>query len=203
MCNLRQETDDQLVRLYENGNDDAFDILLERYQQNVYGYVLSIVCDTDVANDIFQDTFFKAIQCIRAHRYTAEGKFQQWLMRIARNRVIDTFRRAHPTADIASDRTTAAVAADVRYADVSVEDIMHNEQTYEDLRSMIARLPEPQQQVVRMRVYDKLSFKEIAAATHVSINTALGRMHYALLNLRRMAAHRDLTLRHTQTHILA
>ena len=193
MQNLRTETDDQLVRLYEEGNDCAFDVLLERYQKNVYGYILTVVCDADRANDLFQETFFKAIQHIRSHRYKAHDKFLNWLLRIARNLLIDSVRHGNYLTNIADEKTRHRLLNDARYADVCIEDNLHNEQTVADLEQMISLLPQPQQEVVRMRIYENLSFKEIAAQTGCSINTALGRMRYAVINLRKMAAKHDLT----------
>ncbi|MBO4802059.1 MAG: sigma-70 family RNA polymerase sigma factor [Bacteroidaceae bacterium] len=194
MQNLKTETDEQLVKLYEDGNDAAFDVLLDRYQKSVYGYILTIVCDVDRADDIFQDTFFKAIHYIRSHRYVDSGKFQAWLIRIARNLICDTHRRKAPIVDIADEKERARVMENPTMAVGSIEDDLHNAQTVSDLTSMITYLPEPQQEVVRMRIFENRSFKEIAQLTNCSINTALGRMRYAVINLRRMAATRDLTL---------
>lgn len=195
MHTLNLETDEQLVRLYEEGNDVAFDILLERYQKPVYGYILTLVCDTDKADDIFQETFFKAIHSIRSHHYVDSGKFQAWLMRIAHNLIADTHRRQTPIVEVKDDKERHRVLeGNVTMAVGSAEDELHNAQTYSDLTKMIAHLPAPQQEVVRLRIYENRSFKEIADLTQCSINTALGRMRYAVLNLRRMAAKRDLTV---------
>lgn len=189
-----KETDEQLIQLYENGNDAAFDVLLERYQQVLFAYILAIVHDEDQANDFFQETFFKAITYIRSHRYTESGKFQAWLMRIARNLIIDSVRHNRPLVDIVSDKEQDALQNMVSLSVGTVETDFHNAQTIADLSEMIARLPENQQEIVRMRIYEDKSFKEIAALTNCSINTALGRMRYAVINLRKMAAGRDLTL---------
>lgn len=193
MKELRKETDEQLVKLYEDGNDNAFDILLERHQQVIFNYILAIIHDEDVANDIFQDTFYKAIICIRSHRYTESGKFLAWLMRIARNLIIDQVRHNRPVVEIADESERERLLNNPVYAVGNAEMNFHNEQTMRELEQMISRLPAPQQEVVRMRIYDNLAFKDIAELTHCSINTALGRMRYAVINLRKMAAKLDLT----------
>lgn len=194
MQNLRNETDEVLVKLYEDGNDNAFDILLERHQQVLFNYILAIIHDEDLANDIFQETFYKVITNIRSHRYTENGKFQAWVMRIARNLVIDSVRHSRPIIDIPDDTERDRILNDPTLVVGNVETTYHNEQTLSDLEKMISLLPEPQQEVVRMRIYENLSFKEIAELTNCSINTALGRMRYAVINLRKMAARHDLTL---------
>lgn len=195
MQTLIQETDEVLVRLYEEGNDAAFDILLDRYQKPLYGYILTLVCDTDKANDIFQDTFFKAIHYIRSHRYVDNGKFQAWLMRIAHNLIADNHRRQTPIVEVKDDKERHRILeGNATMAVGSAEDELHNAQTFSDLTQMITCLPEPQQVVVRLRIFENRSFKEIAELTQCSINTALGRMRYAVLNLRRMAAQKDLTV---------
>ena len=145
MQELRKETDEQLVKLYEDGNDSAFDILLERYQQVLFNYILAIIHDEDKANDIFQDTFYKAIVCIRSHRYTENGKFQAWIMRIARNLIIDSVRHNRPVVDVVDDKEHAQLLNNLSYAVGNVEMEYHNEQTMAELEEMINLLPEPQQ----------------------------------------------------------
>ena len=194
MHNLKMETDEQLIRLYENGNDAAFDVLLERHQNTLFAYILALVRDEDLADDIFQETFFKAITYIRTHRYTESGKFQAWIMRIARNQIIDTVRHNRPYVDVADETERNRLMNSISLSVDSVEHELHNAQTVSDLERMITNLPEPQQEVVRMRIYEDRSFKEIAELTNCSINTALGRMRYAVINLRKMAAGKDLTL---------
>lgn len=194
MQNLRTETDDKLVHLYEAGNDAAFDVLLERHQKPLYGYILTVVCDTDLAEDIFQDTFYKAINCIREHRYVDNDKFQKWIIRIAHNLIIDRHRRQVPIVEVADETERVRLFESGNGMAVgSIEDQYHNSQTFADLSEMISRLPLPQQQTLQQRIYEGLSFREIAKLQNCSINTALGRMRYAVLNLRRMAAHHDLT----------
>ena len=194
MHNLQTETDEQLIQLYENGNAAAFDVLLERHQHTLFSYILALVHDEDMANDIFQETFFKVISYIRAHRYTENGKFQAWIMRIARNQIIDTVRHNRPYIDVADETERHRLMNSISLSEDSIEHEMHNNQTISDLERMIDLLPESQQEVVKMRIYDDRPFKEIAEATNCSINTALGRMRYAVINLRKMAVGKDLTL---------
>ncbi len=194
MQNLRTESDAALVKLYEEGNDEAFDILLERYQSVVYGYILSVTHDSDVANDIFQDTFVRAITHIRGHRYTENGKFSSWLMRIAHNLIIDGTRQRRLIVDIMDETERERVLNTSSLITGNKEMEWHNELTFQTLNEMVLRLPESQQEVVRMRMYEHMSFKEIADKTGCSINTALGRMRYAVINLRKMSASLDLTL---------
>lgn len=193
MHNYAQETDDQLVRLYEEGNDAAFDQLLARHQLKVFNYILAMTHDEDKANDLFQEVFYKAIMRIRSHQYVASGRFAQWLIRIAHNIIIDTFRHEAYVTTVSADADGHNLQNSRLLSETPYEDRLTNEQTYADIEKMIALLPEPQQEVVRMRIYENRSFKEIALLTRCSINTALGRMHYAVRNLRRMAAGRDLT----------
>lgn len=188
MQHLRAESDEVLVQLYENGNDEAFDVLLERYQKTIYGFILTLVCDVSTADDIFQETFYKAIVSIRSHKYVESGRFQSWLIRIANNLIVDRHRHRAPIVEAAAAKDQDRLFNREDLAEGSIEDDYHNEQTIADIREMIRRLPEPQQEVVRLRIFEKKSFKEIADLTHCSINTALGRMRYATINLRRMAA---------------
>lgn len=194
MQTYERETDEVLVRLYEEGNDAAFDVLLARHQQKLFAYIISLVRDEDKANDLFQEVFIKAITRIRSHKYVESGRFLQWLMRIAHNLIIDLFRHEQTYNFVSADEQGSTLINSMSLSDASAEHRIVNEQTYADLQEMIYRLPQPQQEVVRMRIYENRSFKEIAAMTNCSINTALGRMHYAVNNLRRMAAQCDLTL---------
>ena len=193
MYNFKNETDEVLVSLYENGNDQAFDELLDRYQSKVYSYILFVVHNEDVANDIFQETFIKAIVRIRSHKYVECGKFQSWLLRIAHNLIIDQFRQEQTVQVVSGDEEGCTVFNDQNLCDASIELTMLMEQTFVDIEQMVAALPETQKEVVRLRFYENKSFKEIAQITNCSINTALGRMRYAVMNLRKMALHKDLT----------
>lgn len=202
MINYVKQTDEALVRMYEEGDFQAFDVLLARHQDKVFGFIQSMVADTDVANDVFQDTFVKAIMAIRNGHYAESGQFYSWLMRIARNQVLDHFRSlrnpnrcvvSHELVDSEGD-LVADLFNDSSLCEPNIETKMLVEQSHDDVRMMIDRLPEAQREVVNMRYFQDMSFKEIAEATGVSINTSLGRMRYAMINLRRMASHRDLYL---------
>ena len=202
MKNYVTLTDEQLVRMYEEGDFQAFDILLERHQEKVFTHIRFMVTDEELANDIFQDTFVKAIMAIRNGHYTETGQFESWLMRIARNQVLDRMRMLrNPNRSIVSHEIfddEGEMVGDLLnnplLCEPNIESKMLVEQSYEDVRTMMDMLPENQRQVVYMRYFRDMSFKEIAEETGVSINTSLGRMRYALINLRRMAAHRDLYL---------
>ena len=186
--------DKELVESYRNGNVASFELLVERHQNKVFSYILMLVKDRQLADDIFQDTFLKIIRTIKAGAYKEEGKFIQFAMRIAHNLVIDHFRKSNrlPMAD--SVNNEYSIIDNLKYTDRSIEDEMIEEQVYGDLRKMIDLLPDEQKAVLNMRMYADMSFKEIADATNVSINTALGRMRYALINLRKMAKDYNLTL---------
>ncbi|MBQ7442368.1 MAG: sigma-70 family RNA polymerase sigma factor [Bacteroidaceae bacterium] len=192
MQNYSLETDDQLVRLYEEGNDAAFDQLLARHQQKVFSYILAMVHDEDKSNDLFQEVFIKAIVRIRSHQYVESGRFLQWVIRIAHNVIIDAFRHEQLNLVVGTYDESRKLLNSAGMADTAYEDTAAVEQTYSDLETLIDRLPEAQRQVVRMRIYENKPFKEIARLTRCSINTALGRMHYAVNNLRRMALHMDM-----------
>ncbi len=202
MNNYVSLTDEQLVSLYEEGDLQAFDILLGRYQDKVFGYIRFMVNDSDLANDVFQDTFVKAIMAIRNGHYTESGQFSSWLMRIARNQVLDRMRvQRNPNRNVISHEliddeggVVGDLFNDPALCEPNIESKMLVEQSHEDVRLMMQQLPEPQREVVYMRFFREMSFKEIAQVTGVSINTSLGRMRYALINLRRMASHRDLYL---------
>ncbi|MBQ8222414.1 MAG: sigma-70 family RNA polymerase sigma factor [Bacteroidales bacterium] len=187
-------SDKELVERYRNGNVACFELLMERHQNKVFSYILMLVKDRQLADDIFQDTFLKIIRTIKAGAYKEEGKFIQFAMRVAHNLVIDHFRKSKrlPMVDAVSNEYDFIDNA--KYTDSSVEDRLVEEQVYSDLRKMIEFLPEEQKEVLNMRMYADMSFKDIADATNVSINTALGRMRYALINLRKMAKEKNLSL---------
>lgn len=195
-----KHTDDELVALYQDGDYKAFDELLARSQDRVYQYLYFMLNNEDAANDAFQDTFVRAIMALREGRYKQNGQFLPWLLRVARNLVIDRFRgqRTRRTTPLeiedAQGESTIDVLNTAAYSEPDVEMATVLNESADDVKMMINRLPEEQREVVIMRYYQELSFKEIADLTDVSINTALGRMRYALINLRRMAAHRNLYL---------
>lgn len=187
-------TDHELVELYEQGNDSAFDVLLARHQAYIYSYILFLVKDSDAANDFFQDTFSRAIVAIRSHKYQTSGKFSAWLTRIAHNLVIDKSRENETTCTVRENQVKPKSLNSLRLSEATREDEMIDIQTRKDIRRMLDYLPAPQREVIMMRFYDDLSFKEIAQQTGVSINTALGRMRYALINLRKLIKEKQLSL---------
>jgi len=194
MNNLIQLTDDELVKLYETGNNKAFEILMLRYKSKSYTYIYLIVRNRELAEDIFQDTFIKAIATIQQGRYVESGKFLAWINRIAHNLIIDHFRREKNENTFSADAVDYDIVNNAKLSEKSIEDTMSNEQVLADVVHLIDFLPASQQKVIRMRYFEDLSFKEIAEKTDVSINTALGRMRYALLNMRRIAAENDVYL---------
>ncbi len=194
MKNLSHCTDEELVKLYEKGNNKAFEVLLMRYKSKVYSYIFLVVRSRELTEDIFQETFIKAISTIQQGRYTESGKFLGWINRIAHNLIIDHFRREKNENTQSADGVGYDLFNTTKLSEKSVEDIISNEQVLADVVRLIDFLPESQQTVIRMRFFEDLSFKEIAEKTDVSINTALGRMRYALLNMRRIATEKDLSL---------
>lgn len=189
-----QLTDEQLVAQYAKGENCAFDILLDRYKDKLYSYIFFVVHNEDMANDLFQETFVKAIMTIQQGRYVETGRFGAWLMRIAHNLVIDRFRQERNESLVSNDQSDGMLLNNARYADETIEMKMVTEQSLEDVKRLMNELPDNQREVVYMRFYQDLSFKEIAEITGVSINTALGRMRYAILNLRRMIEERHISL---------
>ncbi len=192
MTNLKAMSDDHLVELYANGNNLAFDVLLNRYQSKLYSYIYYIVRDEDVANDIFQDTFLKAILRIQAGSYQSAGKFQAWLTRIAHNLVMDHFRDKEQENTVSNDEVDYDLLGTARLFELNKEDEMLISQSLKDAKAVMEMLPEPQATVVKMRFYENLSFKEIADKLNISINTALGRMRYAVINMRAIAHDRGI-----------
>lgn len=194
MQNLNKLTDEQLVAAYASGNNEAFDALLLRHKGRLFNYIYQMVRDRDVADDIFQETFVKAITTIKQGRYNDMGKFSAWITRIARNLAIDSFRTEKSEASLSTDDANIDILNRKELAQDTIEDSMIDLQIEDDIRRLISELPESQREVLNMRFYRDMSFKEIAEQTGVSINTALGRMRYAILNLRRMAKEKDLVL---------
>ena len=195
MQNHTTLTDEQLVSAYAAGDNNAFDQLLKRHKARLFNFILSMVKDSDLADDIFQETFVKAIVTIRQGRYNDQGKFIAWIYRIARNLIIDSYRQDKVENQLSTDDENGVNLLNrSEFSEGTVEDTLIGMQIEEDLRALVTELPESQRQVVDMRFYQNLSFKEIAALTCVSINTALGRMRYAILNLRRMARERSVSL---------
>ncbi len=187
-------SDEELVVSYSKGNDSAFDTLLNRHKQSVYNYILYTVKDNGLAEDIFQDTFIKAIITIKQGKYIESGKFKAWVMRIAHNLIIDYFRQKKNESIISKDEYEVDLFNNPSLCEDTVEAQMVKTQVHDDVRKLICFLPDSQREVLEMRYYKDLSFKEIAEITGVSINTALGRMRYAILNIRKMATDNRMTL---------
>lgn len=188
MNNLRTQTDEDLLRLYIDGNNSAFDVLLKRYESKVFTYLLYSVRTQELAEDLFQDVFIKIITTLRQKKYTEYGKFSSWVMRIAHNLVIDYFRQSKNDNTVSNDEIEFDLFANSSLGlEESIEAQMIDKQTLEEVKGLIGLLPQGQRDVVLMRFYQDLSFKEIADMTGVSINTALGRMRYAIINLRKLA----------------
>ncbi len=194
MNNLKKMTDEELVVLYSKGVNKAFDALLNRYQNRLYSYIFFIVKNTDLAEDIFQETFVKAIMTIKQGRYTENGKFPAWLSRIAHNLIIDNYRQERNENVVSNDNDDLNILNDMKLSEGTIEMQIINDQIHADVRNLVKLLPDNQREVVNLRFYHDRSFKEIADITGVSINTALGRMRYAILNLRRMAEEKDIIL---------
>jgi RNA polymerase sigma factor (sigma-70 family) len=188
-----QMSDSQLIAGYIQGKESNLNKLITRHESRIYTYIISKVRDADLANDIFQDTFFKVITTLKTKRYNEEGKFLPWAMRIAHNLCIDHFRRLKriPTISPRDDFDVFDIISD---GSLNVETTMIKGQIEFDLRKLIEELPEDQKEVLKMRHYADMSFKEIAENTGVSINTALGRMRYALINIRKLIEKHDVSL---------
>ena len=187
-------SDKELVMRYQAGDVSCFQILVDRYQNKVYSYIMMLVRDRQLADDLFQDTFLKIIRTIKGGAYKEEGKFIQFAMRIAHNLIIDYSRKEKRLPMVDPTKEDYDMLANARMKDPSVEERIITEQIYDDLRKMINRLPDEQREVLNLRFYSDMSYKEIADVTNVSINTALGRMRYALINLRKIAEEKKLTL---------
>ena len=195
MKNYDGMTDETLALLYVGGDNRAFDELLTRNQQKLYSYILFAVRDPELANDVFQDTFVKVIARLQEGKYTDSGKFAFWLTRIAHNIIMDSYRqqRSEHIVKPTEDNDLSNLRSE-DLMDINRENEYVNAQVMKDVRHMMEALPAPQREVVYMRYYQDLSFKEIAEITGVSINTSLGRMRYALINMRRMAKQHNIQL---------
>lgn len=188
MIKISEMTDEELAMSYVSGNNKAFDLLLERNQSRLFSYILFIVHDRSMAEDLFQETFVKIISKLHEGKYCSSGKFVSWMLRIAHNAVMDWYRRQknEKTMEVYNENDLYGDSTGV--LDANIENHFVKEQVLRDVQRMMNLLPITQREVVFMRFYQNLSFKEIAELTNVSINTALGRMRYAVMNMRRMAA---------------
>ncbi|MDF3078136.1 MAG: sigma-70 family polymerase sigma factor [Sphingobacteriaceae bacterium] len=191
---LQAKTDQELVHQYISGQEEGLEELITRHKSKIYTSIYLLVKDSYLAEDIFQDTFIKVINTLKAGKYNEEGKFLPWVIRIAHNLVIDHFRKEKRTP-VVTNVEGFDIFEVLKFYDESMEDRMVREQTHKDLKAMIQLLPSEQKEVLIMRHYGDLSFKEIADITNVSINTALGRMRYALNNLRKMMQTKELSIR--------
>lgn len=193
MTDIDERTDFELVQAYQDGEQQVFQILLERHKQRVFNYILSLVKDKALADDIFQDTFIKVVNTLRSGTYHDEGKFIQWVMRIAHNLVIDYVRK-NQKVHLMHACEDYDIFDVLNSPERNKEDELIRQQIYKDIRFLIKQLPKEQRRVLVMRHYADMSFKEIADKTGVSINTALGRMRYALINMRRIAEENSISL---------
>ena len=191
------DSDDFLIKQFRKGNSKCFDQLLERYKQRVFSYIFQMVKDHDNTNDIFQEVFIKVIKSLKKDTYNHEGKLLSWILRIAHNQVIDYFRKNSkmPIAGRSSNSNEDFDIFDhIKLEEKSAEDVMIDQQISEDIRLLIEELPKEQMEVVKMRYFLQMSFKDISEKTGVSINTSLGRMRYALINLRKLVDDKNLIL---------
>lgn len=195
MKKLKEFSDEELAVAYINGDNQAFEILLARNQSKLFAYILFVVHDREIANDVFQDTFLKVISKLQEGKYKPTGKFSAWLMRIAHNVIMDNYREKKSNKLVEpNENNDLANLFSQEMLDNSIEDRVVNTQVLSDVKLLMELLPQPQREVVYMRYYQQLPFKEIAALTNVSINTALGRMRYAVINMRRMISDNNMSL---------
>ncbi len=186
--------DNELIQLYLSGNNEAFETLLARYKQRIYSFIYSKIKDRELADDVFQDTFIKVIKTLKKGTYNDEGRFLSWVMRIAHNLIVDHFRRKQRMPMFDTQDSEYDVFYNVSESAQNIEAMLIDSQIKEDLNTLMLELPDNQLEVLRMRLYQDMSFKEIAERTNVSINTSLGRMRYGLINLRKLIDERNLTM---------
>lgn len=188
-----QISDNELIVLYLQGNESALSNLIKRHKRRLFSFIYMLVRNKELAEDIFQDTFIKVINTLKAGNYHEEGKFLPWVTRIAHNLVIDHFRK-QKRMPLSHDTEEYSIMENIRFSDDNIQDKIIKSQIHQDVKMLIEELPYEQKEVVIMRIYGNLSFKEIAEATNVSINTSLGRMRYALINLRRIIEKNNMIL---------
>ncbi len=192
--NLDRSSERELIQSYLRGNPSSLQILIERHQNRLYSYIFLLVKDKQLADDVFQDTYVKVINTLKLGNYKDEGKFIQWVMRIAHNLVIDHFRKSKKVSFVESHNDEYSVFDTIKFTDPSIEEQLVLNQIHNDVKGLMEYLPEEQKEVIFLRCYAGLSFKDIAEQTEVSINTALGRMRYALINLRKMIEEKNIVL---------
>jgi len=194
MDGLKIMTDEELVISYSKGDNLAFDELLYRHEKNVYNYIYFIIRNRELAEDVFQETFVKAIVTIKQGRYVENGKFRAWIMRIAHNLIIDYFRQEKNENTVSNDELDIDLFNNAALCDETIEDKLIYTQIMDDIKKLVTFLPDSQKEVLEMRYYLGMSFKEISEKKGISINTALGRMRYAILNIRKMAEENGIIL---------
>ena len=194
MAEIINLSDEELVKGFENGNQRCFNALIDRHKQKIFSFIFLMVRQQELAEDIFQDSFLKVHHSIKNGKYAESGKFVSWVMRIAHNLVIDYFRKQKHLPTVYNDDYSGDLLNSSKFSDNSIEDKMVFDEVLQNVSTMVDMLPDSQREVVKMRHYMGMSFKEIADETNVSINTALGRMRYAILNLRKMMEEKKITL---------
>jgi RNA polymerase sigma-70 factor (ECF subfamily) len=186
--------DNELVQRFIEGDQNSLEILIHRHKSRVYSYILLVVKNQDLAEDVFQETFIKVIRSLKRGKYVENGKFVSWVLRIAHNLIIDHFRKEKLQGTVSNDSMEVDIFNSQKFSEDTIEDQIVSNQILSEVKELIKELPDDQQQVIYMRHYMGLSFKEIAEQTGVSINTALGRMRYALINLRKLIREKNLNL---------
>ncbi len=186
--------DQDLVQAYTKGDQSAIETLINRHRSKVFTYIVLTIKNQQLAEDLFQETFIKVIQSLRGGKYRDNGRFLSWVIRIAHNLIIDHFRKEKQMNSVSNDDTEIDLFNSKKLSDDNIEEVIVNNQIKAEIRALINELPDDQREVVLLRHYGELSFKEIADQTDVSINTALGRMRYALINLRKLISEKNLTL---------
>lgn len=192
--NANHTTDQELLSEIINGSNAALEMLIKRHERKVYTYILMMVRKPHLAEDLMQETFVKVIRSLKEGRYSENNRFQSWLMRIAHNLVIDHFRHNKQYREVSNEDSPVDLFSSPRFAEMNVEQTMVFDRVLDEVRMLVDKLPDDQKEVIMLRYYGDLSFKEIAELTNVSINTALGRMRYALINLRKTVKEKNLSL---------
>ncbi len=191
---MKNLSDDMLIQLFSQGHNEAFDELLNRYKDKLYNYIFMTVPNREIAEDIFQDTFTRVIVTIKSKRYDEQGRFHGYIYRLAHNLIIDYYRQQQTAQFISPTEAGYDIFNDKELCDQSLEDRVSYEQILRDVRHLVCFLPENQQEIIRMRFYEDMSFKDIAEKLNISINTALGRIRYAIINMRKMAQEHNISL---------
>ncbi|HOK37827.1 MAG: sigma-70 family RNA polymerase sigma factor [Bacteroidales bacterium] len=192
--NLERFSDQELIKGFNEGNKECLEILIKKHQKKVYSYIFMTVKNQHVADDIFQETFIKVVNSLKNGCYSDQGKFTSWVTRIAHNIIIDYYRKEKAENTISNDDSEVDFFNNQKYSDSTIEDLIVNEQIFEDVGKLIDYLPPEQKEIIILRHYSGMSFKDIAELTNVSINTALGRMRYAIINLRRIVEEKQIIL---------